>query len=220
MSYTVYKHTNQSNGMSYIGVTGRNPERRWKHGNGYSRHPKFFEAITEDGWDAFSHEILAVCSDIEEAFEIEKSMIDKYDSFNNGYNATRGGYDMELAFERLPVDKYDLDTGELICTYPSVISAAKDVGITDSHISECCKGKHSTAGGYGWAYHDEPYSVPKKCVRYAKIEQVDPDTGNVLAVYASQKEAADAIGVSKSLINLCCKGRQRTGAGYIWRYAR
>lgn len=219
MRYSVYKHTNLSNGKSYVGVTSLKPEKRWKGGLGYKKQPKFFSAILKHGWDGFSHEVLAVCDDEYVAYQTEIALIEKFDCIDNGYNVAQGGRDMSCAFERKAVDKYDLDTGNLICTYPSAIEAANDVGASDSHISECCNGIHETAAGFGWAYHGMPYKKLSHCYRYAKIEKVDPRTWEVLATYDSQKDAAEDAGVSKSLINLCCKGKLKTGAGYVWRYA-
>ena len=219
MRYSVYKHTNLSNGKSYVGVTSMKPEKRWNGGLGYKKQPKFFRAILKYGWDGFSHEILAVCDDEYVAYQTEVVLIKEFDCISNGYNVAKGGRDMSCAFERKAVDKYSLDTGNLICTYPSATEAAEDVGASDSHISECCNGIHKTAAGFRWAYHGMPYKNPTRCYRYAKIEKVDPRTWEVVAVYDSQKDAAKAAGVSKALINLCCKGKQKTGAGYIWRYA-
>lgn len=36
--------------------------------------------------------------------------------------------------------------------------------------------------------------------------------------YDSQTKAAKMNNVSAALINLCCKGKQRLGKGYVWRY--
>lgn len=40
----------------------------------------------------------------------------------------------------------------------------------------------------------------------------------VIATYDSQTQAAKMNNVSAALINLCCKGKQRLGKGYVWRY--
>lgn len=216
--YSIYKHTNTCNGKSYIGVTSMEPKARWCNGYGYRGQPKFFNAIMKHGWDNFTHEVVATCQDKETAYEIEKALIKKFDSIDNGYNVSEGGNGMDCAFERFAVDKYNPDTGELICTYQSVKEAARDTGASDSHISECCKGKHKTTAGYGWAYHGTPYTPPDSYFRYTQIEKVDAATGIVVATYNSQREAAEMNGVSRALINICCRGKQNMGIGYIWRY--
>lgn len=90
--FFVYKHTSPS-GKVYIGITSRNPKRRWKHGSGYSNNPYFTHAIQKYGWENFKHEILYEGLSKEEACEKEIELIKKYDSTNHnkGYNITIGG---------------------------------------------------------------------------------------------------------------------------------
>lgn len=44
-------------------------------------------------------------------------------------------------------------------------------------------------------------------------------SGNFIALYSSQKEAAKQTGICGSNIMRCCKGERRQAGGYIWRYA-
>lgn len=54
------------------------------------------------------------------------------------------------------VYKIDRDTKEIICEYDSMTIAAKENNIKSmSKISDVCKGKAKTAGGYIWRYADE-----------------------------------------------------------------
>lgn len=54
-NYFVYKHTNQTNGKVYIGLTKQNPESRWgKNGINYkNKCPHFWNAIQKYGWGGF-----------------------------------------------------------------------------------------------------------------------------------------------------------------------
>lgn len=53
---------------------------------------KFANAIRKWGWDSFEGEILEDnISSQEELNKLEMFYIEKYDSFNNGYNSTKGG---------------------------------------------------------------------------------------------------------------------------------
>lgn len=42
--------------------------------------------------------------------------------------------------------------GEIICEYRSLTDAAVGVNGSDSHISQCCKGKRNSHKGYKWRY--------------------------------------------------------------------
>lgn len=50
------------------------------------------------------------------------------------------------------VNQYDLE-GNLIKTWECIEDAKEKLNII--HISDCCKGKRKTAGGYIWKYHVE-----------------------------------------------------------------
>ena len=87
-TFLVYKHTNLSNGKVYIGITNRNPEKRWSKGNAYKSNQHFTNAIKKYGWEGFSHEIIKEGLTKEEALLLEESLIKEYDSTNSekGYN--------------------------------------------------------------------------------------------------------------------------------------
>lgn len=89
--FSVYIHTNKSNGKKYVGITSMNPERRWNNGNGYQRNPKFWAAIQSFGWDAFLHDVVAEGLTEKQAVALEEQLIAKYDSVRSGYNNSYGG---------------------------------------------------------------------------------------------------------------------------------
>ena len=99
--YCVYMHINKKNNKKYVGITSQNPLLRWDNGHGYYRNIHFYSAIKKYGWDGFDH--LIVKSDIssEEACELEKKLISKYNSNNPkfGYNITCGGEKNILPYE-------------------------------------------------------------------------------------------------------------------------
>ena len=217
--FIVYKHTNVNNGKAYIGITSTSVKKRWNCGHGYDMQPKFRRAIEKYGANSFTHEVLADNLTKAEACVMEKLFIRQYDTINNGYNVSVGGVDMDCASERLAVDKYDPETGELICSYKSIMDAAFDVKTSDAHISEACRGLHKVIAGFGWAYHGEPWEKPTSYAHYRnEIEKADKETGEIVAVYKSLKEASDASGISKAMISLCCNGKCETGGGFKWRY--
>lgn len=92
--WSVYIHKNLINGKIYVGITSRVPEKRWgKDGNGYKRHPYFWNAIKKYGWNNFEHQVILQNKTFEYACQVEKSLIKHYKSNDRqyGYNDTFGG---------------------------------------------------------------------------------------------------------------------------------
>lgn len=89
--FYVYIHT-CPNGKRYVGVTGRDPESRWREGNGYQYNKHFYSAILKYGWDNFEHEVFEVDSK-EEMYRKEVELISFYHSNDPeyGYNNSSGG---------------------------------------------------------------------------------------------------------------------------------
>jgi hypothetical protein len=51
-----------------------------------------------------------------------------------------------------------------------------------------------------------------------QVEQLDPDTGEVIAVFPSGVAAGRAVGVGQKSISDACHGRRATAGGYRWRF--
>lgn len=54
----------------------------------------------------------------------------------------------------IPVVQFSL-AGDRIAEFPSGIQAARELKLSHSSISECCRGKRKTIGGYKWRYKQE-----------------------------------------------------------------
>lgn len=50
-----------------------------------------------------------------------------------------------------PVEQFS-KSGEHLVSYPTAAQAERDTGICAVSISQCCKGKRKTAGGYTWQF--------------------------------------------------------------------
>ena len=181
-SYAIYKHTNKLNGKVYIGQTGRNVEERWSDGlKNYNRH--FKNAIKKYGWDGFDHEILFENLTSEKANELEKILIERYESMNpaKGYNKTSGG----KKFDRLSEDtkvkigrsikaseefmkrNYEthskkvvgisIETGNIV-KFNSLREASEFSKATAQNIGNCCAGRARTARNYVWKFDDENFN--------------------------------------------------------------
>lgn len=119
-----------------------------------------------------------------------------------------------------PVTKLD-EAGRTMKIYPSIQSAAKDIGISPSGIWLCLQGKRKTAGGYAWQYSDIDCSEYLDSIaNKKKIAVLQFDTaGNFLRRFDSVADAARTVGKSTGGICRCLKGRRKTCGGYQWKYA-
>lgn len=88
-NYTIYKFT-FSDGKIYIGQTSKPVEERWKNGEGY-KGQDVYVPITLEGWDSIKKEILHTDLTAEQANQLEKHYIQKFNSIKNGYNKNSGG---------------------------------------------------------------------------------------------------------------------------------
>lgn len=90
MKGIIYKITNKVNGKSYIGKTRYTLEFRWRQHIHCKDNVYFHKAIRKYGIDNFSPEILEEC-DLKDIDSKEIYYIAKYNTFEDGYNLTRGG---------------------------------------------------------------------------------------------------------------------------------
>lgn len=94
MRYELYQVTNKINGKMYIGQTCQGYKRRWylhcwRAAKGGEQ--RFHKAIFQLGKDAFEVKLLMIGPSLEWINEMERRAIKLYDTFNNGYNDTKGG---------------------------------------------------------------------------------------------------------------------------------
>lgn len=62
--------------------------------------------------------------------------------------------------------------------------------------------------------------IVDKTEKYGRrIEQIDPETKEVIRVWPSLRSIERALGYAHSNIQNCCEGRRKTRGGFEWRYA-
>lgn len=125
--YCVYKHTSPT-GKVYVGITKRNPQKRWNSGRGYESNRYFFRAILKYGWDNFEHEILETKLTQAEAVAKERYYIKKYNSTDPeyGYNIEAGGLCGSAKFTE-PMRKTFSERGKRVAKeHPELIETMKD----------------------------------------------------------------------------------------------
>lgn len=93
----IYKYTNTVNNKIYIGQTIYEDKRINQHKQCYGKCI-FHNAIKKYGWDSFKYEVIYRTNEIEDSKLLENTLNEKeiyyinyYDSYNNGYNMTKGG---------------------------------------------------------------------------------------------------------------------------------
>lgn len=91
----IYKAENKVNGKVYIGKTVKKLRIRRNHhfscakNNRYNMY--FHRAIRKYGKENFIWEVLDFCDDEDDLNYLEQEYIKMFDSYNNGYNLTKGG---------------------------------------------------------------------------------------------------------------------------------
>ena len=105
--------------------------------------------------------------------------------------------------------------------------AQRKTGIFSSSIGQAALKHKVTAGGYFWRFGEEhPGNMEK--IRHErrqdfrrkygrKISQYN-FKGKRIAIFPSIEDAAEATGISASLIAGVAKGVYKKGKGYYWRY--
>lgn len=200
--YIVYKHTAPNNKV-YIGITSRNPIKRWSAGNGYKTQLYFYRAIKKYGWKNFKHEILFTGLSKEEACKKEIELIALYKSNNPmyGYNNSTGG---ESARAGVHVsDEYKKKLSE----------ANKGKHHSSETIMKLKKSRQGRKPMLGLKHSDE--TKQKMSICHSK-SVICVETGNV---YLSSIIAQNETGVDCSSIRKACKGERKTAGGYHWKLA-
>lgn len=228
---------NTINDKVYIGLTSKTIEERFKEhanrakNNSNTNRPLYI-AIRKYGIDNFYICSLETVKTKKEASEKEIYWVDIYDSFNNGYNATRGGLDGSCHSKS--VLKISIDNFSILREFESTHEAGKSLGKANSQISKACS-EDSTGKVYGyyWIYKDvyeklnitlEEYFKQKdkhfknKNAKCRKIVQIDAKTNNVIKEYSSVTSAAKDTGLSYKYIYRVCRGERKTYKNFIWKF--
>lgn len=127
----------------------------------------------------------------------------------------------DSVIETIPVYQFDLE-GNFIAKYPNANQAMLHTGVNDAAIGEMCrfpfKPGNNSRGGFLWSYTDKPakpYQSPKGTPK--RTLQFDSKGKELIASYASAREASKATGVCYKRISACINKRQHTAGGFVWR---
>lgn len=200
--YCVYKHTAPS-GKVYIGITCRRPEKRWSNGHGYAQNKHFSNAINLYGWENFKHEILAENMSKEDACEMERNLIKKYQSNKTeyGYNRSTGG---ENPNEGTTASAENLRK-------KSIALKGRVMPMHDRiAISKAKKGKSNGHEG----------QTGERCPKSGIVSQVDEKTGKTIAQFFGFPEMSRKTGFKMTPVKEAAAGQRKRAYGFLWRYEK
>lgn len=247
MKYVIYKLLFPG-GEVYIGKTFRDTRDRWKYGTGYGPNSSVGRAIAKYGWHSVQTFILYENLTKEEASRMEVLEIERHGGINHplvlndqsggdsGFTLSENGKkklseSLKRVFQEHPeihdvvrtkVDQYSYDGSTFIASYNSVTDAEAATGICYQHIASCITGERIAAGGFRWVKQGKKLGIIQykhsNPTNKVKVEQLDKETGEVIAVYESATEAAKAVGLHDGgHISDCLNGRRNAAGGYRWR---
>lgn len=209
MAY-IYKITNQINNKVYIGKTEDTIEKRFKEHCKAStktkeKHRPLYAAMKKYGVENFTVELIEKVKLEDSLEERECYWIDYFNSFKEGYNATRGGdgrhyADYELIFnlyskenktcnEIHEITKYDIATIRRALNHYGI---DKEQRISDGYEKERQK-------------------------KQRKVAKLDLKTEEIIEVYNSISEAERCNGNSRHISSVC-NGKRKTCKGYKWKF--
>lgn len=227
---TIYKLTSPSN-KCYIGQTINLIERKrtlYNPNKYYSGH-RLDNAIKKYGIENFQYEIIIQIVESskeklrEKLDELEKFYIEKYDSYNNGYNMTVGGSGSNGCFQ---TEESKRKISEKAKGRKGAMSGRHLTEEQKNKISNFAKTRTGEKNSFYGKTHSEEAKLKIGRANSIPILQLDLN-GNIITEFPSAKEAARSIGKPRadSEIIKVCKGyispsrkRYITALGYKWKY--
>lgn len=220
--YIVYLHINKTNNKVYVGITSMAVNNRWREGKGYIKCEIMNRAILKYGWNNFEHIILCKTSK-DRAIVLEQYLIRHYKRKGLSYNISNGGQGVGTVSEytKNKLRKYVGSKASMYGKHPSKETIEKRVSTRKAlgHYAKDMpwlakyrlrKGKDSPL--FGKAPSENTLLAHRKIILQFSLD------GEFIKEFNSIKEASEEIGVSKSAIVHCLKGKTKKAGGYKWKY--
>ena len=204
----IYKITNNINQKSYIGKTERNISVRYKE---HIRHKNYLDLPLYRAFNKYGIENFSI-SQLEEC---DNSILDKreiywinyYKTYLSGYNCTAGGEG--------GIKTYEEDIEEIINRYKK--GERLDLLCKEFHHDYASLKPHLEKRGIKIDTNAGPKKLSKT------INQIDPNTNQIINTYESISAAARAICQEgknpRAIINHICKKKNTNNIchGYLWK---
>lgn len=203
----IYKITNIKNGKLYIGKTLKSINERFNEHIRDSRKNRneirpLYRAINKYGAESFKIEFIEEVDD-NISSEREIFWINHYDTFKKGYNATKGGDG------KLYVDREEIIT--LYKNNKSIKDTSNITGVSDRTIRTILKDNNIE--------RLSPSDVRKR--QYQKhVLQFDKDNNFIKEFESATDASIELIGNKSGHSNIanCCRGKNKTAYGFIWKF--
>lgn len=238
----IYAIHNIVSGEYYIGQAQDINDRWIKHRsrlkNNNHENSHLQNSYNKYGKDSFEYLIIEEC-EIDCLDEKEIMYIQKYDSYNNGYNQDLGGkgcrgykhteeeiLKMRMVQNPKAVLQIDMDLN-IVNRWCSASQAGKALNISIRGIKAVCErvNRQKTLGGYYWIYEDEHLNNTVDWDYYLNINYTKPKRVSqydlnmkLVKVWASIYDIAKETGYSCSSISAACNYKMKTLHNFIWRF--
>lgn len=238
----IYAIRNKINGKHYVGQSIDIKNRWIQHrsrlrcGNHENYHlQNAYNMYSEDN---FEYLVLEEC-DVCQLDEKEKFYIEKYNSYNDGYNQDKGGAGcigykhteeeiLKMRKIQNPKEVLQLDMDlNIVCQWVSCAHAGKTLGLSTRGIKSCCNRQNhqKTIGGYFWVYKEEydnnnvdwDYYLNINISYPKRVSQYDINM-NLIQVYDSVSKCAKALDMSAADVSAVCRRSRHTAHGYVFRF--
>lgn len=213
----IYLITNDINQKQYIGKTEyENIQKRWKeHLRDYKKQccekRPLYDAMKKYGIEHFHIQEIEYVPPEKNLEEREQYWVNYYDTYRNGYNATKGGDGKHYLDYNLIIETYQqcqncAKTAEIIgCHEDSVRQVLKKYNIiikTSAEVNKISNGKSVEMYDLNNNYI-QTFPSANEAIRFIKPE------------YKNKKPPG---GMANHIISVC-KGKRKTAYGYIWHFA-
>lgn len=193
VNWVIYKHTSNTSGKSYIGLTKRGVAFRWaQHKKDAAKGSKFkfHAAIRKYGPDDWRLTLLEVgITTLEEAARLEAAYIHMYDTYKNGYNATEGGEGVTGPSKYKDRTYWQhIDEGVVHATIVEMVSI---YGLSHNSLVKLYKGSISYHNGWtlfveGTPPYEDKYAVVREW-EHAEYGTVTQSAYEMIAIYGLAK---------------------------------